>query len=146
MNRYMWQPRQKSKAEFRNAAASANAAKTIPRTGRPAAKPSVPTAVNTMPTPWEKRGGASGSVLDGGPSRGRTRERKTSPYGAYRSPASAPTANTSVWAASSQPAAACETPDRTRTTATTSVVMAAPNRGARESMGVGTLPGHGGAG
>ena len=50
-----------------------SAAKTNPAPVAPVAKPMVPIPANTMPTPCAKRGGASASVLDGGPSRGRTR-------------------------------------------------------------------------
>src|SRR6516225_871557 len=81
-----------------------------------------------MPTPCENRGGASASVRAGGPSRGRTRRRYTTPYGAYRSPNTAPTANTSSCAASSQALPVI------RTTASTMVVITAPNRGPRGSM------------
>src|SRR6201999_1159113 len=87
-----------------------------------------PPAAKTMPTPWEKRGGASGSVRVGGPSRGRTRCRYTRPYGAYRSPASAPMANTASCTPSSQALLV------SRTTARTTVVITAPNRGPRGSM------------
>src|ERR1017187_5966460 len=82
----------------------------------------------TMPTPCANRGGASASVRAGGPSLGRTSRRYRRPYGAYRNPASAPTANTTSCAASSQILPVI------RTTASTITVIAAPNLGPRGSI------------
>ncbi|SNQ50024.1 hypothetical protein FRACA_40052 [Frankia canadensis] len=81
-----------------------------------------------MPTNWANRGGAGSSVLAGGPSRGLINARKTTAYGAYRTPAAAPMAKTTVWASSSHPLPV------TSTTASTTVVTAAVNRMPRGSV------------
>src|SRR5580700_5530831 len=87
-----------------------------------------------MPTPCANLGGASASVWAGGPSRGRMNRRYTMPYGAYRSPARAPVANTSSCAASSQALPVIST------SASTTTVITAPNLGPRGSMSMLMLP------
>jgi hypothetical protein len=42
-----------------------------------------PMTLITSPTPWANRGGASASSSAGGPSRGLTSQRYSSPYGEY---------------------------------------------------------------
>src|SRR5579859_2301155 len=75
-----------------------------------------------MPTAWANRGGGSSSSSAGGPSLGLTSHLKIIPYGAYRSPRPAPTANTRAWAASSHPLPVM------RTRASTMADIVAPNR------------------
>src|SRR5579871_3264442 len=76
---YISQPRHRPKAALRKAAASASAAATMPSTVTPVAYPITPITLMTRPTHWENRGGASSSSSAGGPSRGRTSQRKMSP-------------------------------------------------------------------
>ena len=103
MSRYIWQPRQRSKAALRNAAARANAAKTTPSTGTPAAKPMVADrgehhahalreagwrlrlGLCRWPEPWPDQGA------------------EDEPVGRVAQAGKRPTANTSVCANSSHP-------------------------------------------
>src|SRR4051794_4332400 len=130
--RYSSQPRQKPVAALSSAATSARPVATAPRTGTPSRYPAAPTTANSRPTSWAKRGGASGSRSRTGPSRGATSSRNSTPYGAYRSSANAPTAKTTAWTATSVPL-----PSR-RATARTAAVTHAAKRGPRTSISRGT--------
>src|SRR3954470_3259219 len=130
--RYSSQPRQKPVTALSRAATSARPVATAPTSGAPVRYPVAPTTANIRPTSCAKRGGASGSRSRTGPSRGATSSRNSTPYGAYRSPANAPTAKTTAWTATSVPL-----PWTTAMARTTAVTHAA-KRGPRTSISGGT--------
>src|SRR3954468_5239560 len=122
------QPRQNPVTALSSAATSANPVATAPSTGAPSRYPAAPTTAKRKPTSCAKRGGASGSRSRTGPSRGATRTRNSRPYGANRRPATAPTAKTAAWTATSTPLPV------SRATARTTAVTQAANRGPRTSI------------
>src|SRR5690606_18767653 len=115
-------------ATLRNAANSAAAVATIPSVVDPEAYPSTPTTAKTRPTACANRGGASSSRSAGGPRRGCTATRYSAPEGENRSPNNAPAANTTACAASNGHQLVIST------TASTTVVIPAANRGPRGSI------------